>query len=97
MNPVFDEEFDGLVEKFAELLTGKSSTEMVEKVTKWAIYNHIHKSMPALTAHWGQSHPEAKREVRRLFEEIRDLNQAQRAHAQTSGAAGEAKEDGKEE
>ncbi|MDF2671171.1 MAG: hypothetical protein K0R67_3477 [Paenibacillus sp.] len=93
MNPTFDQEFEALVEKYAELLTGKSSSIMVDKVTKWAIYNHIHKSMPALTAHWGQSHPEAKREVRLLFEEIRDLNQAQRAHSQTSGATGAVKED----
>ncbi|WP_127579500.1 DUF2573 family protein [Paenibacillus koleovorans] len=93
MNPVFDQEFDALVEKFAELVTGKSNTEMVDKIIKWSIYNHIHKSMPALTAHWGQTHPEAKREVRLLFEEIRDLNQAQRAHAQTSGATGAPKEE----
>ncbi|MDF2720146.1 MAG: hypothetical protein K0R28_7071 [Paenibacillus sp.] len=70
MNPVFDREFEALVEKFAELLTGKANPETVEKVKKWAIYNHIHKSMPALASHWNQSHPEAKQEIRRLFEEI---------------------------
>lgn len=76
MNPVFDKEFDALIEKFAELLTGQSSPELVEKVKKWAIYNHIHKSMPALSSHWSQSHPEARVEVRKIFEEIRDLNAA---------------------
>lgn len=79
MNPVFDREFEALVEKFAELLTGKSNPETVEKVKKWAIYNHIHKSMPALSNHWNQSHPEAKQEVRKLFEEIKSLNEAHRA------------------
>lgn len=86
MNPVFDQEFEALVEKFAELLTGKSDTETVEKVKKWAIYNHIHKSMPALTNHWNQNHPEAKREVRLLFEEIRSLNEAARAQRSTEGS-----------
>jgi hypothetical protein len=93
MNPVFDQEFEALVEKFAELLTGRSTPEMVEKVKKWAIYNHIHKSMPALASHWNQTHPEAKREIRLLFEEIRDLNHALRAHAQSSGATGSPGED----
>jgi hypothetical protein len=79
MNPVFDREFEALVEKFAELLTGKANPETVEKVKKWAIYNHIHKSMPALASHWNQSHPEAKQEIRRLFEEIKGLNEALRA------------------
>lgn len=79
MNPVFDREFDALVEKFAELLIGKTDPEAVESVKKWAIYNHIHKSMPALASHWNQSHPEAKREIRKLFEDIKQLNDALRA------------------
>lgn len=90
MTQAFDQEFEALVEKFAELLTGRTDAESLEKVRKWAIYNHIHKSMPALTSHWNQSHPEAKREVRLLFEEIRDWNNALRAHQQTSGATGKA-------
>lgn len=79
MNPVFDSEFEALVEKFAELLTGRTSPEAVEKVKKWAIYNHIHKTMPALSSHWNQSHPEAKQEIRKLFEEIKAWNEALRA------------------
>ncbi|MEF3306980.1 YusU family protein [Paenibacillus sp. GYB003] len=82
MNPAFDREFEALVEKFAELLIGKSSPDAIEKVKKWAIYNHIHKTMPALASHWNQSHPEAKREVRKLFEDIKAWNEAHRA-AQT--------------
>lgn len=60
MNSRFTEEFDGLVEKFSELVTGDASPEMVEKIKVWSIYNHIHKTMPALTSHWNQLHPEGK-------------------------------------
>jgi hypothetical protein len=75
----FEQEFDSLLEKYTELLTGQASPLAVEKVKRWAMYNHIHKTMPNLTAHWSQTHPEARAEVRKLFEEIRDLNQALRA------------------
>ncbi|MDQ1912214.1 DUF2573 family protein [Paenibacillus sp. GD4] len=74
MNVLFDDEFEGLVAKFSELLTGDDSKEMVEKIKIWAIYNHIHKTMPALASHWNQSHPEAKVTIRKLYEEVRDLN-----------------------
>ncbi|PYI53753.1 DUF2573 family protein [Paenibacillus flagellatus] len=79
MNPVFDREFEALVETFAERLTGKTTPDTIENVKKWAIYSHIHKTMPALANHWNQSHPEAKAEVRRLFEHIRALNESVRA------------------
>jgi hypothetical protein len=78
MNPNFNHEFDSLVEKFSELLAGEASPELVEKVKIWSMYNHIHKTMPALTKHWNQEHPEAKADIRSLFEEIRDLNRAHR-------------------
>jgi|GEM_PF-931575 len=74
MNSQFTAEFDSLVEKFAELLTGDASPEMVEKIKIWSIYNHIHKTMPALASHWNQSHPESKAEIRALYEEVRKLN-----------------------
>lgn len=86
MSTPFDREFDGLVEKFAELLTGKSDLETIEKVKKWAIYNHIHKSMPALASHWNQSHPEGKQEVRKLFEDIKASNEALKASRNNSDA-----------
>jgi hypothetical protein len=78
MNPEFAAQFDALVEKLAELTTGDTSPDMLDKIKVWAIYNHIHKSMPALASHWSQSHPEARAEVRRIFEEVRDKNQALR-------------------
>jgi hypothetical protein len=52
---------------------------MIAKVKKWALYNQIHKTMPALASHWNQSHPEGKADIRELFEEIRDLNAALKA------------------
>ncbi|GIP41263.1 hypothetical protein J31TS4_45430 [Paenibacillus sp. J31TS4] len=75
MNPSFDEQFQGLLEKYCELITGSNDPEMIEKIKIWSIYNHIHKSMPALTSHWNQSHPDSKADIRKLFEEVRDLNQ----------------------
>ncbi|MFC0211250.1 DUF2573 family protein [Paenibacillus chartarius] len=78
MNSEFHTQFHALVEKLAELTTGDTSEDMIEKIKVWAIYNHIHKTMPALASHWSQSHPEARAEVRALFEEIRDKNQALR-------------------
>ncbi|RKN85195.1 YusU family protein [Paenibacillus ginsengarvi] len=85
MNPAFDRDFEALVQKFAELLTGQTTPETVEQVKKWAIYNHIHKTMPALASHWNQTHPEAKQEVRKLFEEIKALNEAHRAQQSNPG------------
>jgi hypothetical protein len=82
MNSDFDQQFEALVEKMAELLTGDSSPEMTEKVKIWAIYNHIHKTMPALSSHWSQNHPESRADIRRVFEEIRDLNQALKKSAE---------------
>ncbi|PZE21360.1 DUF2573 family protein [Paenibacillus xerothermodurans] len=74
MNSEFTTEFDGLVEKFAELITDSDSPDMVEKIKIWSIYNHIHKTMPALASHWNQTHPEGKAAIRGLYEEIRRLN-----------------------
>ncbi|TXK72118.1 DUF2573 family protein [Paenibacillus sp. N3.4] len=76
MNTDFENEFNALVFKTAELITGDTSPEMLEKIKIWAFFNHIHKSLPALTSHWNQTHPEGKAEVKRIFEEIRGLNQA---------------------
>ncbi|NOU96268.1 DUF2573 family protein [Paenibacillus sp. LMG 31456] len=74
MNSEFHTEFEALVEKFSELLTGSSSPEMVEKIKIWSVYNHIHKTMPALASHWNQSHPESRAIIRSLYEEVRQLN-----------------------
>ena len=82
MQVSFEEQFNALIEKYAERLTGDSSPEIVNKVKIWALYSHIHKSMPALTAHWNSSHPEVKPIMRALFEEIKTMNAEQRNAAQ---------------
>jgi len=79
MNPEFTKQFDSLIEKMAELVTGDTSPEMVEKVKIWAIYNHAHKALPHLTGHWSQLHPDGKADIRAIFEEIRNANQALQA------------------
>ncbi|MFD0695085.1 DUF2573 family protein [Paenibacillus sp. GCM10027628] len=84
MNTEFEKEFEALLEKTAELITGDTSPEMIEKIKIWAIYNHIHKSLPALASHWNQTHPIGKAEVRRIFEEVRDLNQALKSNQTNS-------------
>jgi hypothetical protein len=79
MNTEFEQDFNTLVAKTAELITGDASPEMMEKIKVWAFFNHVHKALPALASHWNQSHPEGKAEMRRIFEEIRALNLAKQA------------------
>lgn len=74
----FNEEFHALCEKYTELLTGQQHPELVEKIKIWSIYNHMHKTMPALTRHWNKEHPESRAEMLKLFSEIKELNEAHR-------------------
>lgn len=73
-----ERDFEALCETYAELLTGDKSPEAVSKIKMWAIYNHIHKTMPALASHWNKEHLESKAQMRELFEEVRALNEALR-------------------
>ncbi|MBO8172302.1 MAG: DUF2573 family protein [Bacillaceae bacterium] len=68
-------ELDDLIYKFTELLTGEASDEMVEKVVTWSLYSHMLKVMPPLVHHWTADHPEAKAQIREIFEQIQRLNQ----------------------
>ncbi|OPA80085.1 hypothetical protein BVG16_04865 [Paenibacillus selenitireducens] len=79
MENSFIDQFDGLLEKYTELLIGEATPEQVEKIKVWALYNQMHKTMPNLTQHWTAMHPEAKAAVRALFEEVKQLNEAHRA------------------
>ncbi|MGG1517386.1 DUF2573 family protein [Paenibacillus oryzisoli] len=79
MTPQFEEDFQNLVYKAAELITGDTSPEMLEKIKAWAFYNHVHKALPALASHWNQTHPEGKAGMRSIFEEVKTLNQALQA------------------
>jgi Protein of unknown function (DUF2573) len=78
VNPTLQEQIDGLLEKYAELLIGDASGENKEKVKAWIIYNHIAKSMPPLAQHWNQSYPDAKEEIMHVIKEIKELNEQNR-------------------
>ncbi|UNL84686.1 YusU family protein [Priestia koreensis] len=79
MNQTFLEQFDGLIEKYTELMVGEESKELQEKIKIWALYTHIAKSMPPLAKHWNETYPDAKDELRKLIHEIKELNESHRA------------------
>lgn len=70
--------FDGLLHKYTELLIGTDDAESIEMIKKWALFNHIHKTMPNLVRHWHDTHPEGKAAMREIFEEVKSLNEAHR-------------------
>jgi hypothetical protein len=78
MNQTLQEQLDGLLEKYAELLIGDTSSDNKEKVKAWIIYSHIAKSMPPLAQHWNQSYPDAKEDIMQVIKEIKELNEQQR-------------------
>jgi hypothetical protein len=80
MNKVFAQQFEALMSKYSELLVGDASDEVREKVTMWALYSHVAKSMPALAKHWNELYPDAKTEIKQIMEEIKTLNQQHRAN-----------------
>ena len=71
--------FESLIAAYAGMLVGDDSPETVEQVKMWAIYSHMHKTMPAMIKHWNASHPEGKEAVRELFQHIKSLNEAKNA------------------
>ena len=75
MNKTLNEQINGLLEKYTELLIGEASEENKEKVQAWIIYNHIAKSMPALAKHWNNSYPDAKEGILDVIKEIKELNE----------------------
>jgi len=77
-DPALRQSFEALLETYSDLLVGDTSPETVEQVKLWALYNHIHKTMPALANHWNANHPEAKAAVRELFEDIKERNRLRR-------------------
>ncbi|MCQ6264114.1 YusU family protein [Fictibacillus sp. WQ 8-8] len=74
--------FDGLLEKYTELLLGDSDKDKKEKVKMWALYTYIAKSMPALVKHWNERYPEGKEGIKEIISEIKQLNEQ---HRQNSG------------
>lgn len=82
MDKIFEEQLDGLLEKYTELLLGESSPELKEKVKAWALYTHISKSMPPLAKHWNEQYPDAKANMKALVTDIQELNKAHREKSQ---------------
>ncbi|WP_078544135.1 YusU family protein [Litchfieldia alkalitelluris] len=79
MEQKLKEQFNGLLEKYTELMVGKSDPELIEKVQMWALYSHIAKSMPPLAKHWNETYPDAKDGMKQLVNEIKELNEEHRA------------------
>ncbi|QFT90503.1 hypothetical protein FIU87_17815 [Bacillus sp. THAF10] len=79
MNDKLDQQLDGLLEKYTELLLGEGTEEYKEKVKAWVLYTYISKSMPPLVKHWNEQYPDAKQEMMTLIKEIKELNDAHRA------------------
>lgn len=72
------EQFEGLIDKYTELLLGEATDELKEKVKMWALYSHISKSMPPLAKHWNATYPEAKNDLKEIINEIKKLNESNR-------------------
>lgn len=78
MSEKLDEQLNGLLIKYTELLLGETDPSQVEKVKAWILYSHMSKSMPALVKHWNSSYPDAKEEIKNTINEIKELNEAYR-------------------
>lgn len=72
------EQFDGLLEKYTELMLGESNPKLKEKVKMWSLYSHISKSMPPLAKHWNEMYPDAKDGIKEIIAEIKKLNEEHR-------------------
>jgi hypothetical protein len=79
MSEKFMDQIDGLLEKYSELLIGKTDEELKKKVQAWALYSFIAKSMPPLVQHWNASYPDAKEEMKQIIAEIKKLNEENKA------------------
>ncbi|MBM7704563.1 endonuclease III [Bacillus iocasae] len=73
------EQFDGLLEKYTELMVGDATDELKEKIQMWAMYTYIAKTMPALAKHWNEKYPDGKAEMMNLIKEIKELNDQHRS------------------
>jgi hypothetical protein len=72
------EQLDGLIEKYTELLLGEATPELQEKVKSWVLYTYISKSMPPLVKHWNEQYPEGKENIKNVILEIQKLNEEHR-------------------
>ncbi|MDN4525584.1 DUF2573 family protein [Fictibacillus fluitans] len=75
------EQFDGLLEKYTELLLGESDEDKKEKVKMWALYSYISQTMPALAKHWNAEYPQGKESLKEVVSEIKQLNEEHRKNS----------------
>ncbi|MED3384789.1 YusU family protein [Bacillus subtilis] len=78
MEQKLQEQLDGLLEKYTELLLGETNDELKEEVKQWILYTHIAKSMPPLAKHWNETYPDAKQGIKEIIQHIKELNEAHR-------------------
>lgn len=78
MEQKLQEQLDGLLEKYTELLLGESNHELLEEVKQWILYTHIAKSMPPLAKHWNTTYPDAKQGMKDIIQHIKQLNEEHR-------------------
>ncbi len=67
MEEKLQQQLDGLLEKYTELLLGETNPDVKEEVRQWILYTHIAKSMPPLVKHWNQSYPDAKEGIKARY------------------------------
>ncbi|MBT2574770.1 YusU family protein [Bacillus sp. ISL-51] len=78
MEEKLQQQLDGLLEKYTELLLGETDHELKEEVKQWILYTHIAKSMPPLVKHWNESYPDAKQGMKDTIQHIKQLNEKHR-------------------
>ncbi|KXZ20985.1 hypothetical protein AXI59_13660 [Bacillus nakamurai] len=78
MEEKLQQQLDGLLEKYTELLLGETDHELKEEVKQWILYTHIAKSMPPLVKHWNESYPDAKQGIKDTIQHIKLLNEKHR-------------------
>ncbi|WEZ64795.1 YusU family protein [Bacillus subtilis] len=78
MEQKLQEQLDGLLEKYTELLLGETNDELKEEVKQWILYTHIAKSMPPLAKHWNATYPDAKQGIKEIIQHIKELNEVHR-------------------
>lgn len=78
MEEKLQQQLDGLLEKYTELLLGETDYELKEEVKHWILYTHIAKSMPPLVKHWNESYPDAKQGIKDTIQHIKQLNEEHR-------------------
>ncbi|AZB44327.1 DUF2573 family protein [Bacillus sp. FJAT-42376] len=82
MDKTFKDQFDGLFEKYCELLVGSSASDQQEKIQMWALYTHMAKTMPNLLRHWNAEYPEFKNAMKQVSTEVKEMNEQHRENSQ---------------